>query len=104
MPINNFIVKDRLKITNIKGNTTVVIISDGEYEVAESSSKKESRQRAITLADTGKAIFSKSPQGQNRTLKITLPCTEASEEEFYRQTLLIFEQMRNRKKELPKES
>jgi len=82
-----------IRIIPIEGETSVSIVTTGEYIIAKSSTCDQPRVRSITLADTGKAVLTKSPQGANRTVKIILASEEASEEEFVRQVKLLFDAM-----------
>ncbi|MCQ2238234.1 MAG: hypothetical protein MJZ73_03265 [Bacteroidaceae bacterium] len=91
MRIIDFSLKNPVRITPLSGQTRVSVSTSGEVDITDAVPGSTSRERSITLADTGKGILSRSPKGLNRTIKITLPLVEASEMEFHRQVGMLFE-------------
>lgn len=85
-----------VRIIPLNGETSLNIVSTGDYIISHTSTSDAPRVRAITLADTGKAVLSKSPMGANRTLKIILASEEASKEEFMRQVEMVWNKMQQK--------
>lgn len=75
----DFPLQKPVRLTPLTGATDVSVRTTGDFLVTESSTSETPRERAVTLADTGKGVLTRSPKGLNCTVKITLPTHEASE-------------------------
>lgn len=80
-----------VRLMPVCGAADVSICSSGDFLLSVPSVAAEPRERAITLADSGKGVLSRSPKGFNSTVKITLPTVMASREEFHHQVDILFD-------------
>lgn len=90
MKTYNFCLLNAVRITPLSGQTILTVRSNGDFKIADSVPSTAPSERSVTLARTDHGTLSRSPMGMNRTVKITLPARDASENEFHRQLSILF--------------
>lgn len=82
-----------VRITPLKGDTEVEIITSGDVLVSAHNSNTRKREPRIEVVSTERGNITCSPKGYLMTLKIILPTEMASEREYHRQVNMLFDKM-----------
>ncbi|MDO4991787.1 MAG: hypothetical protein Q4E26_02395 [Prevotellaceae bacterium] len=80
------------KLVPIMGNTCVTVETDGEYEIINCKHTVYRGPRKVTLATTNCGELYRSPMGQNRSVRITLPAENCNLKEVKRQVERLFKE------------
>lgn len=88
-----FPLKRPVRITPLKGDTEVNVVTSGDVIVSECKADSCKREPPIKVVSTDRGCITCSPKGYMMTLKVILPTEMASEREYLKQVNMLFDKM-----------
>lgn len=82
-----------VRITPLKGDSKVDVVTSGDVVVSEYNANPRKREPRIEVVSTERGSITCSPKGYLMTLKIILPAEMASEREYHKQVNMLFDKM-----------
>lgn len=89
----SFPLKTPVRITPLKGDTNVDVVTSGDVLVSECNTNSRKREPRIEVVSTDRGCITCSPKGYLMTLKVILPTEMASEREYHKQVNMLFDKM-----------